>query len=315
MIGVLPLPGGLGIASTSFMGASLGRRSTAPDVDTAGVLSLPPTADTLQLLELSHELGAGGIQCQVSGDPRKLRERAEELGMWIEAMISIRQSSAHQLDGLLGGRRYETFTSLGEWNDWASLSLKQLEAAIPVFEKHRFTLALENHKDWTTDEYVALFRKYSSEYLGACLDFGNNLALLDDPMDTIAAVAPFTKATHLKDIAISPDRHGFLLAEVPLGAGIIDLPKAVELILSANRQVRFSLEMITRDPLLVPCLTDRYWATFPERQTLCLAPALRFVNKHQCATPLDMPEELSPQQHADREIENIKACLAYTRAF
>ena len=37
--------------------------------------------------------------------------------------------------------------------------------------------------------------------------------------------------------------------------------------------------MITRDPLKVPCLTDKYWITFPDRNGLFLARTLSMVNK------------------------------------
>ena len=42
----------------------------------------------------------------------------------------------------------------------------------------------------------------------------------------------------------------------------------------AKPDVKFSLEMIVRDPLEVPCLTDKYWATFENRSGSYLARAL-----------------------------------------
>ena len=93
-------------------------------------------------------------------------------------------------DGLLGGRRYETFAKLDRWK-------RHSRSRFPFLRS--ITLAMENHKDCTLDEYLAIFREYSSEYLGATLDFGNNFAMLDDPMSMAEAVAPWVKATHVKD--------------------------------------------------------------------------------------------------------------------
>jgi len=45
------------------------------------------------------------------------------------------------------------------------------------------------HKDWTAEEMPTLLKSYSSEYLGANIDFGNNMSLLDDPMELIEALA------------------------------------------------------------------------------------------------------------------------------
>ncbi len=326
----------MGIASTSFMGTALGNASSPSGASSKShaqnVMSLPPVPhghDTLQFLERCHDFGARGIQSQITGDRHQLRARAEQLGMWVEAMISIRKSTPETLehailnaqeagcsiarDGLLGGRRYETFNTLADWNAWVAESLDKLKMAIPIFDKHRFTLALENHKDWTADEYVKLLKTYSSEYFGACLDFGNNLSLLDGLMETIEAAAPYTKATHFKDIAVEPYEDGFLLSEVPLGTGVLDLPKAIALVQKANPDVHLALEMITRDPLKVPCLQDRYWITFPDRNGIFLARTVRFINTQKSAAPLPTPEELTPTEHARLEEENIRACFKYAQ--
>ena len=216
-------------------------------------------------------------------------------------------------DAMLSGRRYETFHSLSEWHAWLQQSFELIERIVPVLEKHKFTLALENHKDWTIEEYVKLFQTYSSEYLGACLDFGNNLSLLDDPMTVIEAAAPYAKATHIKDIAVMPYEDGLLMSEVALGTGILDLPRMVSLLQKANPSIRFALEMITRDPLEVPCLRDRYWIAFPNRSGIYLARTLRYVDKYKSSNPLPTFDHLSPGERARVEEENIRACFQYAR--
>jgi sugar phosphate isomerase/epimerase len=317
----------MGIASTSFMGAMLGRKSSAAAL--TGTQSVRPSDDSVGFLERCHALGGAGVQTAIKGDPDKLRQRADQLGMWVEAMISVRNSSPEQLeqsiitakragctvarDGLLAGRRYETFRTLADWNAWVADTHKVLTAAVPTFEKHKLALAIENHKDWLIDDYVKLFRTYSSEYVGACLDFGNSISLLDNLEEVIEAAAPYTIATHLKDVAIAPYEQGFLLSEVVLGTGVLDLPKMVSVVQQANPKIHFSLEMITRDPLRVPCLTDKYWVTFPDRNGIYLARTLRYVHDHPPRTPLPKPEELSAEEHAKLETQNIVDCFNYAR--
>ena len=55
---------------------------------------------------------------------------------------------------------------------------------------------------------------------------------------------------------------GFLMADVPLGQGCLDLQAMVDILRKAKPGMKFSLEMLTRDPLKIPCLTDKYWASF-----------------------------------------------------
>jgi hypothetical protein len=172
-------------------------------------------------------------------------------------------------------------------------------------------LALENHKDWTADEMVELMKSHPSEYLGVCLDFGNNIALLDDPINVTEMLAPFTIATHVKDMGVEWFNDGFLLSEMVLGQGFLDLPRMIALVRQSRPATRFSLEMITRDPLQVPCLTDKYWAAFPERNGVFLARTMQLVQKYKSATPLPRIIGLSHQAQLQAEQENVRASMQY----
>lgn len=159
-----------------------------------------------------------------------------------------------------------------------------------------------------------LFRQYSSEYFGACIDFGNNLSLLDSPMELIEALAPYVVNTHIKDMAVEEYADGFLLSEVPLGTGIIDLPKAIALLRAKRPQVKFSLDMLTRDPLKIPCLTEKYWLTFPARPALHLARTLATVKANKPKQPLPRVTGLSRDEALALEARILDQCLAWARA-
>jgi sugar phosphate isomerase/epimerase len=126
-------------------------------------------------------------------------------------------------------------------------------------------------------------------------------------METIEKLAPFTVATHIKDMAVAPYDEGILMSEVILGKGYLDLPRAITLIRQARPQTRMTLEMITRDPLKIPLLTDRYWATFPEKTGLDLARTLRFVNEHR--SPLPRVSHLTKAESSKAEDQNVIDCL------
>jgi sugar phosphate isomerase/epimerase len=295
----------MGIAVTSYM--SFGRPK-----------------DTLEFLEHAYELGAGGIQMQLtSRDPdyiRKFRTRAGELGMYFEAMASLPAlestvAAAKEAGALairvncLPGRRYENFNNLADWRTAVDESHQKIDAALRIVEKHQVPLAIENHKDWTADEMAALMKEKAGRWLGVCLDTGNNIALLDDPMATVEALAPYALSTHIKDMGVAPYLDGFLLSEMPLGDGMLDMRRIVDAIRRARPETRLTLEMITRDPLKVPCLTDGYWATFPDRNGLYLARTLRMVREH----PLPMVSGLPREAQLQLEEDNVKKSLAYAR--
>lgn len=289
-----------------------------------------------EFLEFCDGLGAGGVQTELDSlEPAylgKLRRRAEELGMYLEVITDLpcadsaepvefaRTVRAAQEAGALclraaclQGRRYENFAAPDDWQRFVAESKARIARAIPVVEKHRMPLAIENHKDWTAEELARLLQEYSSEYLGACLDTGNNIALLDDPMDVVERLAPYALSTHIKDMAVEEYTEGFLLAEVPLGQGILQMKPILDRVTRARPKTRFTLEMITRDPLKVPCLIDKYWATFPDRNGELLARTLTWVREHKPRRPLRRPDRLAPAARLDLEQSNVKQCLAYAR--
>jgi sugar phosphate isomerase/epimerase len=299
----------LGIAVTSYM------------------ITWRPT-DTLEFLEHCHSIGAAGIQVELNGDLRTLRDRAERYGMYIEAFLPLLEGcDSGEFEqklkdakaagavairaALLERRRYEAFVSLDDWRAHVEQSTRELELARPLLDRYKIPLGIENHKDWTADELCKLMDRYGTEYLGVCLDFGNNISLLDDPMTAIEQLAPFTVSTHLKNMATRPYESGLLLSEVMLEDGYLELHRAISLVRNARPGTRFSLEMITRDPLRVPLLEDSYWATFPDRKAIDLARTLRFVKENASLKALPMMSHLSHEDQLRQENDNVIACLRY----
>jgi len=172
---------------------------------------------------------------------------------------------------------------------------------------------MENHKDWTAAEMVPLLKGYSSEYLGACIDWGNNVALLDDPLEVARALAPFAVNSHIKDVAVEEYEGGFLMSEVALGEGFLPLKQMLGIIRRARPRVRFSLDMLTRNPLQIPCLTEKYWATFGDRNGVYLARALRRVRANRAAAPLARPDAMSREARLGLEQANVRSSVAYAR--
>jgi sugar phosphate isomerase/epimerase len=287
--------------------------------------------EPLTFLKHCHDLGAGGMQANLRTIPRqdikRLREFAERHDLFIDAIVSPPRDrndlgrfaaeirTAHEVGvqavrtTIIPGRRYERFKTLDEFREFERRGERMLELAVPIVEKHRVALAVENHKDQRLGQRIALFERLSCEFVGACIDTGNNIALLDDPYETVDTLAPFAMAVHLKDQSLQMYDGGFLLGDVPLGQGSLDLKRMVESIRNAKANIRFSLELITRDALKVPCLTDGYWATMPDTPARRLAATLRLVARN--PRPGQEVSILSEQQQLELETANVLASLRY----
>jgi len=94
------------------------------------------------------------------------------------------------------------------------------------------------------------------------------------------------------------------------GAGMLDVKRIVDTIRKAKPKIYFSLEMITRDPLLVPCFTDKYWVTCPERSGKFLARAVAAARAHP-HKPLPRITGLTPEARARLELDFIDRSIRY----
>lgn len=296
----------------------------------------PGFRNAVELIEHCHEIGAGGVQVVVrdwtEDFVRKVRDRRETLGLFLEGSISLPGSTEDiprfEKDILaaseagarivrsvcLSGRRYENFQSREAFEAFRKKSIASLMRAEPIVRKHRIKLAIENHKDWRAPELREIMQNLDSEWVGVNLDFGNNVALVEDPMEVVKTLAPFTFTTHVKDMGVIEYENGFLLSEVPLGEGFLDLEKMFDICRENFADVNFNLEMITRDPLKIPCLTDEYWSTLPDVGAEALAHTLRLVRQHRFGPSLPETSPLAPEQVLAVEEKNILTSLQYSRA-
>ena len=268
-------------------------------------VNFPPFRSVLDLLDHAREIGAAGVQAPVAdwdaALPRRVRETCESYGMYFEGSISMPKSEGdvarfereiHQADGAgarvlraaMGGRRYEIFSSVQAFRQFKDGAWRAMQLAEPVLRRHGMRVGVENHKDFHAAELVEMIQKLGSEHVGVTIDTGNSIALLEDPMAVVETLAPFAVTTHIKDMAVQECEDGFLLSEVPVGEGMLDLDRMLGVIEARHPNITFNLEMITRDPLRIPCLTEKYFASFPEKPATALARTLALVKKHRAAS-------------------------------
>ncbi|MCG2459921.1 sugar phosphate isomerase/epimerase [Flavobacteriaceae bacterium F89] len=315
-----------GVADASFMSRRFRKLDSEP---------YPPFANALEMIDYSASLGFGGMQVGVGGWDRdfskKVRKRKEELDIFLEAQISLPKSDEDVLrfesetkasiaagidvfrTACLAGRRYETFNTMGEFQTFKASSIAAIQRAEPIMQRHKVKLAVENHKDWRADEFIEILKNLDSEWVGVTLDTGNNISLLEDPMQVVEALAPYAFSVHLKDMGVTEYKDGFLLSEVNLGDGFLDIEEMIRIIKSHNPNIHFNLEMITRDPLKIPCLTEKYWATFDQISAPDLAIFLREIRNIKIKNALPVISDMSIDEQLRLEMENNRTSLNYAK--
>jgi sugar phosphate isomerase/epimerase len=319
----------LGIATTSIgiRRAQLRKRAAGKE----------PVLDAEAFLDLCHEFGTDGAQMdfsmltsQEASYLRRVREVVDKRGMFVELIVGTR--ALEDLDLLervgrvsealgvtrlrvacLSGRRYEDFQDKKSWDAFAARWRAALPKTEPVLRRHKLLLGVENHKDWLTDELVDILRGIGSPHVGACVDFGNNLAFLEDPLETVEKLAPYAVTTHVKDNVMAPTPAGFALADVALGEGVLPLERMAGVLRRHRPDVHLVLEVITRDPLSVPYREDRYWVTRDRRDPAALARFEKAYLKQAPAAPTAQISALDDGAALAAENENLRRSVVYAR--
>lgn len=291
------------------------------------------------IVEHCHNIGLGGVQ--IGSVPtndaeamKKLRARLEEYKFHMTCDLRLpqdqngvaaydaqvkaaKEAGALAFHAAMTGRRYEDFAAFEPWKAMFERCQKQIELAEPVLRKYKIKLAVENHKGWRASEQAAWLKRLGSEWVGVCLDFGNNISLCEDPMDTLKTLAPYTVFAHIKDMAVEEYEDGFLLAEVPMGEGFLDLKEMVRILRQKDPQMIFDLEMITRDPLKIPVYTPKYWATFDNSYNPVyaseLSKVMAMVKKNKPKKPLPKTTGLAPEAQLKLEDDYNNQCIAWAK--
>ena len=291
------------------------------------------------LTEYFHGLGLGGVEVLglPATDPeavKQYRAKIESYNMYLvcnprlpadangvaafDAQVkTCKDLGAAAVHAAMTQRRYEEFTTFEAFKASFERNQASVQLAEPVLRKYKMRLAIENHKGWRSSEQAAWLKRLGSEWVGACLDFGNNISLCEDPMDTCKTLAPYAFYAHIKDMAVEEYEDGFLLSEVPMGEGILDLKEMVRLLRQKDPNMIFGLEMITRDPLKIPVFTAKYWVTFDDSYSPMpardLAKILTLVRKNKPKKPLPQMAGLTPDQQAKAEDDYNAQCIAWAK--
>ena len=240
-----------------------GKRWTHDDlIDRAAELKLDavsmetcfmPNLDHAFLEGLRKKLDDKGIEGMLSwGHPRGLdtgknKEAAESLKKFIEMANFFGNNIVRIVGGGLVDRNEEPIRPQIE------RIIKVLKEVADVAATDNIILAMENHMDFAADEQLEILERVDSPYLRVTLDTGNNLRILEDPIEVVRKLAPYAVATHVKDITATGK--GSPATEwrkfwptVPLGMGIIDFPQVLKILKENNYQGSLNVEIDFLDP-------------------------------------------------------------------
>ncbi|MBY0507076.1 MAG: sugar phosphate isomerase/epimerase [Bryobacteraceae bacterium] len=141
--------------------------------------------------------------------------------------------------------------------------LKGLRAVRAVAQDLGVKVAIENHGDLSARETRRLIEDAGAGHVGACLDIGNPLWVLEDPLLTVEVLAPYIASTHLRDSALYAHSRGAAFQWLALGDGTMPVREIFTKIQQVAPRAPLHLEIITgRPPQVLPYHEEALWKDF-----------------------------------------------------
>jgi sugar phosphate isomerase/epimerase len=269
--------------------------------------------EAMQLLEYAAKLKLDGIQISSLGDfaslepsyLQKVKDRATELGVKIDGGIdSICQSSHgyHAKNGsaseyLARGLRAAHALGAGSMRCYLGARSdregpKPIEALMEETIRNcrsvrslaldlGVKIAIENHSgDLEAEQVRTLIEEAGKDYVASCLDTGNPMWLVEDPLYTLEVLGPYVVTTHVRDSAVWEQPNGAAFQWVALGDGNIDFQKFVAKYRETCPHATMQLEIITgRPPSYLNYLEPDFWKVLPKTRAEKFARFVEIAHK------------------------------------
>ncbi|WP_431907543.1 sugar phosphate isomerase/epimerase family protein [Amycolatopsis thermoflava] len=225
------------------------------------------------ILHLSPQLDPGEL--------RAVRERADELGLYLEAGLgrvnpyNIAESPEPRAlgdgDTVAGYRRmmeaaasigitelwgetatikpyegrfaYDRFRTDVPWANQLAATAGYLTRLAPIARDLGIHVNLETHEEITTFELVLLVEEVGPDVVGVTFDTANVLQRAEHPVWAARRIAPYVRQTHIKDAGLFRWPDGLAFQMRPVGDGVVDIGEILPILLEHNPDLHLSLEV------------------------------------------------------------------------
>ncbi|PKF90014.1 sugar phosphate isomerase/epimerase [Bacillus sp. BA3] len=144
----------------------------------------------------------------------------------------------------IGADVIRTYTCLGEYDpERLKKAPGDIKQIVPLLEKYRIKLAVENHEEELTDEVIQIINEVNNPWVSAHCDVGNGMMAWEDPVEAVRKLAPYAFTTHFKDHIIIHDGEDYRVCGVPVGTGNIDTEECFKILVEKSTLTRINVEM------------------------------------------------------------------------
>ena len=218
--------------------------------------------DLFDYIQHAAALGFEGVQIDtthlVSRDPiylSEVRAATAERGLFVEygsTLVEAQHTAAElRVAKALGAALMRTYMGFSRFDKSANVAQETTQAVTvlrqlaPLAADLGLRIALENHCDATVNELRQVIERVDSPLVGVCVDLGNFMIHLENPVEAVTQLAPYIFNTHFKDYNMEMMNWGFKSYGVALGEGVIDLPSVLAVLVEKSGLDRIILEIVS----------------------------------------------------------------------
>jgi sugar phosphate isomerase/epimerase len=173
-------------------------------------------------------------------------------------------------------------------------------------------LAVENHGgDLQAREMKAMIEAVGTDIMGACLDSGNPVWMLEDPHMTLEMLIPYAETSHVRDSAVWKVPEGIAVRWVNMGEGNVDIDGWIRKFVAAKPGLPIIFEnLVSGNPRVHAIYDAKFWNNWQKMPASELARFMAIAEKGVPKPPTPRPEGKTQGQ---QRIEDLEVCVRYTR--
>jgi sugar phosphate isomerase/epimerase len=176
-------------------------------------------------------------------------------------------------------------------------------------------IAVENHAgDMRSEELVGLIEEAGKDYVGANIDSGNAVWTLEDPLENLEKLGPYTVTTSLRDSSIWETPNGIAVQWRAMGEGTLDLKKYFARFAELCPNVPVHIETISGFNNEMTIFKPDFWKSYPELKASDFARFLALAKGNKPVEPFKRPAGVD-QRQADQDYQrgDVERSLKYCR--
>lgn len=221
-------------------------------------------------LGLYLQFGVGKVNPYMTAELPEVRDLGDgDYAAGMERMIAaaaaigcheLWTATAFQKAPAYGLHAVDRFRTDVTWDEQLRATAAFLGRLAPILRDHGSRLNIETHEEIASGELLRMIEEVGDDVVGVTFDPANCIARGEDPHEVATRLAPYIHQTHLRDVALFDDGGDVVRYLAPCGAGVLDWPRILAIVLTAAPGLALSVEGCGphRGRLLVP-RSDRRW--------------------------------------------------------